>query len=162
MSDTVQGAVIAVCGVLVGLLVAAYNNRKEREERKNALFREKCETIADLMTVSAQWYNRLTLCYSFEDLKKCSPPPENMKIGMLAKLYFPALEDIAIDHANLIVTYYHYLLDFATPMAEPMPMSVVARAVGHDKKAYLEWDRKITATKMKLLDGLSEQIKEHL
>lgn len=162
MNDTLKGAIIALMGVGAGQVVAICTNWLQREERRNAVLREKCEQMGDLLTSGSQWFNKLTLCYSFEDLKRCPPPAEYTKVAIFAKLYFPRLEELAVDYCNLVIQYYHYQLDCVPPQEGQLPISGVARAVGINKAKYKEWDSRITEAKTKLLDALCTQVKEHL
>jgi hypothetical protein len=161
-NDIILGAKIALAGALVGQLVSIVLYFLERRGRKHAILREKCELLSDYVIQGNLWFNKLTLCYSFADLNKCPPPIEATKAAMLAKLYFPELDEPATDYCNCMVKFHHYLVDSFYPMEDALPVSVVARVIGKDKETYFKWDDKITTLKNRLQEGIAAQAKKHL
>lgn len=156
----VQGAFIALCGVLIGQIgnIIAFFVGHSREQKR--FQREKCELLSTYVVEANKWFSSIGQCMTLDDMKKTHPPEELTKATMLAVLYFKDLETVLINYSQAVMKYHSFLLNYA-PMSAGVG-SVVAIALTKNKALFIAHQNSISSTKQSVAVAISDEGKKLL
>jgi len=103
------GGAIATFGIGIAALIQFADHCFERAQRKKEIRRQKYEEMGIFYAECLEWYQKLAVCKSSEDiLINGFPSSDTRKMVMLSIIYFPEIVPYATNFANAMGAFHNW------------------------------------------------------